>query len=354
MKKPVVLFALVLFVSSCQFNGASREVFSKDKAESWYKQAGWLVGCNYIPGTAINQLEMWQQETYDPGTIDRELGWAEGIGFNVVRVFLHYLIWQENPEAFKQRMDDFLGICARHKIRVMFVLFDDCWYGNARLGPQPKPDPGLHNSYWLQCPRYAEVMDESMYPVFEGYVKDLLGHFGGDDRVVVWDLYNEPGNSHYPQQIFGLLRKVFRWARQAAPSQPVTAGVWKWGADYVEMNEFQLLNSDVVTFHNYGKYEDIKKDIARYKSFGRPVICTEYLARGFASRFRTHLPLLKREDVGAINWGLVYGKTQTVFPWDAPLNGPEPKLWHHDIFHKDGMAYDPAEIKLIKRLSGKK
>lgn len=354
MRVSLITLGFLMFVSSCQTTGVSSQPMSKDDANRWYEQVGWRVGCNFIPSTAINQLEMWQADTYDPETIDRELGWAEQIGFNTVRVYLHYLLWQQDAEGFKSRMDDFLDICSKHNIKVMFVPFDDCWYGNARLGEQPGPDPGLHNSYWLQCPRYAEVMDESMYPVFEGYVKDLLTHFGKDDRVLMWDLYNEPANNHHPQQILPLVKKVFRWARQAGPSQPLTMGVWKWGSDYVELSEFQLRNSDVITFHNYSKYESMKKDIANYKSFGRPVICTEYLARGYNSKFQTHLPLLKAENVGAINWGLVYGKTQTIFPWDAPLNGPEAKPWHHDIFRKDGWPYDSAEIEVIKELTGKK
>jgi len=341
-----ILFALPRFDANA--------VMSKEKVNAWYSKSGWLVGCNFIPSTAVNQLEMWQKETYDPNTIDRELGWAQGIGFNTVRVFLHYLVWQENPEGFKERMDDFLGICARHNIRVMFVLFDDCWYGNAQLGRQPEPDAGLHNSYWLQCPRYAEVSDKAMYPVFERYVKDLLARFGRDERILMWDLYNEPGNNHYPQENLPLVKKVFEWARHAKPSQPLTIGVWKWGPEYLELNNFQIRNSDIITFHNYSKYENMKKDIARYKSYGRPVICTEYLARGFDSRFETHLPLLKAQNVGAINWGLVYGKTQTIFPWDAPLDGPEPKVWHHDIFRKDGRPFDKGEIELIKKLTAKK
>ena len=318
---------------------------------AWYNEAGWPVGCNFIPSTAINQLEMWQKDTYDPNTIDRELGFAEEIGFNTVRVYLHYLVWQQDPNAFKDRIDNFLGICEKHKIRVMFVLFDDCWNGNARLGKQPAPKPGVHNSGWVQCPRYAEVNDVSMEPVFEKYVTDLLKSFGKDDRVLIWDLYNEPGNSHKPKQIMPFLKKVVEWARKANPKQPMTIGVWTGGDNYDEINKFQLDNSDVISFHNYSGLEQMKNDIAKYKSYGRPVICTEYIARGAGSRFETHLPLMKKENVGAINWGLVYGKTQTIFPWGSPLNAPEPNIWHHDIFRKDGSPFDKQEIEIIKSLT---
>jgi len=326
---------------------------SKEQANAWYARTGWLVGCNFTPSTAINQLEMWQKDTYDPNTIDRELGFAEGIGFNIVRVYLHYLVWQEDPNGFKARVDNFLGICAKHKIGVMFVLFDDCWNGNPQLGKQPEPKPGVHNSGWVQCPRFNEVNDESKYPVFEKYVNDLLVSFGKDKRVLVWDLYNEPGNSHKPKQQLPFLKKVVEWARQANPTQPMTMAVWTGGPAHVDINEFQLSNSDVISFHNYSGYEQMKNDIAKYKSYGRPVICTEYIARASGSKFQTHLPLMKAKNVGAVNWGLVYGKTNTIFPWGSKLNSPEPNPWHHDIFRKDGTPFDANEIEAIKKLTGK-
>jgi hypothetical protein len=349
-----ILFSLPCLAaepSSPRFAGEAG--MSKEQANAWYAQVGWPIGCNFIPSTAINQLEMWQKDTYDPNTIDRELGFAEQIGFNTVRVYLHYLVWQQDPNGFKSRMDDFLGICSKHKIKVMFVLFDDCWNGNAKLGKQPVPKPGVHNSGWLQCPRYAEVNDVSKYPVFEKYTDDLLRSFGKDKRVLLWDLYNEPGASHQPQVIFPFLKKVVEWARQANPTQPMTIGVWNRDPNFSQLNEYQLANSDVITFHNYSNYESMKQDIARYKQYGRPVICTEFIARGAGSRFETHLPLLKAENVGAINWGLVYGKTQTIFPWGSPPNAPEPNVWQHDIFRKDGSPFDKQEIEVIKKLTKK-
>jgi hypothetical protein len=354
MRKIFVLIFAVFFVSTCF--GADTGIgqpMSKEQVNAWYAKVGWPVGCNFTPSTAINQLEMWQKETYDPNTIDRELGWAEEIGFNTVRVYLHYLVWQENPDEFKGRVDDFLNICQKHKIRVIFVLFDDCWNGDAKLGKQPEPKPGVHNSGWVQCPRFGEVSNESMHPVFEKFVDDLLRFFGKDKRVLMWDLYNEPGASHKPQVIFPFLKKVVGWARNAGPIQPMTIGVWKWDPNFSALNEFQLANSDVISFHNYSGLEVMKKDIDKFKSYGRPVICTEYIARGAGSRFQTHLPLLKSQNVGAVNWGLVYGKTQTIFPWGSPLNAPEPNIWHHDIFRKDGSPFDVNEIELIKKLTKK-
>jgi hypothetical protein len=343
MKKVNMKIAGVLVVLACFALGAT-----KSKGENF-----WPVGCNYIPSTAINQIEMWQKDTYDHNTIDRELGWAQDIGFNTVRVFLHYLPWQEDPNGFKARLGDFLNICGNHKIVAIVVLFDDCWNGDAKLGKQPEPKPGIHNSGWVQCPRYKEVNDVNKFPVFEKYVKDIVQSFRGNKYLLMWDLYNEPGNSHKPEEVMPLLKEVVGWARFSYPSQPITIGVWNQDEAHKEINQYQITNSDIISFHNYSGIESMKGEIAGFRKYGKWLVCTEYIARGMGSRFETHLPLMKAENVGAINWGLVYGKTQTVYPWGSKLNAPEPNVWHHDIFRKDGTPFDANEIELIKKLTKK-
>lgn len=353
--KHSVLILFLFFGSSCKPDPAplsgSGYRWSEEKALSWQQQHGWLAGCNFTPGTAINQLEFWQAETFDPLTIDRELAWAAGIGFGIVRVYLHDLLWEPDSSAFLSRVEEFLGMADRHNIRVMFVLFDDCWYGNPKRGRQPEPVPGLHNSGWVQSPAYADVMDRSEWPRLERYARGVLDHFRDDERVILWDLYNEPANNHHTAQILPLVEEVFRWARDVDPSQPLTIGCWKWTEENLPMNEFCLENSDVISFHNYGSYESMAKDIARYSSFGRPVVCSEYLARGNKSLFETHLPLMKEHNVIAINWGLVDGKTQTKYPWNHPLGKTDIEPWHHEIFRSDGTPYREPEVDLIRSLT---
>src|SRR5690348_4538476 len=123
-------------------------VWSAEKANTWYSQHKWICGANFLPSNAINQLEMWQAQTFDPATIDRELGWAADIGFNTVRTFLHDLAWEVDPCGFKQRLSQFLEIASRHGIRPMLVIFDDCWNSDPKIGPQPVPQAGVHNSGW--------------------------------------------------------------------------------------------------------------------------------------------------------------------------------------------------------------
>jgi len=128
--------------------------WSQQRANEWFEKNGWMVGCNYIPATAINQIEMWQEETFDPFLIDKELGWAADLGFNTIRVFLHHLVWEQNHEAYLQRIDQFLTIAHKHGIRAMLVLFDSVWDPNPKLGKQPEPKLNVHNSGWVQCPGY--------------------------------------------------------------------------------------------------------------------------------------------------------------------------------------------------------
>jgi len=322
--------------------------WSKKRAWEWYRVHRWLVGCNVTPSTAINQREMWQADTFDPVTIERELGWASDLGFNTVRVYLHDLLWEDDPAGFIARINRFLEIASGQGIKPMLVFFDDCWNQEFKPGVQPEPRPGVHNSGWAQSPCTEKVLAPSTWGPLEDYVKGILDAFGGDDRVLMWDLYNEPGNNSLGTKSLGLLREVFRWAGDADPSQPISVGVW---FDNDELNEFQLSNSDIVTFHDYHDAAHLEAQISRLKGHGRPMICTEYMARTNGSFFKTSLPVFKRENVGCINWGLVDGKTQIKYPWGSKPDSPEPELWFHEVFHGDGTPYLQDEVDLIRRLT---
>lgn len=329
---------------------ASATVWSTEKANNWYAQHKWLSGADYIPATAINQLEMWQLATFDPNTIDKELGWAEGIGFNTMRVFLHSLAWKQDPEGFKKRVDQFLTIAQKHHIQPLFVFFDDCWNKVPQIGVQPAPRTGIHNSGWMQDPGQPASADSTRFPELRKYVLDVMGSFKHDKRILLWDLYNEPGNSGKRDSSLNLLTHIFSWAREVNPDQPITAGIWAW--DLERLNQFQITHSDVLTYHDYEEPEMHLRVVQLLKTFGRPLICTEYMARIRNSRFSNILPMLKRENVGAINWGFVAGKTNTIYAWDMPMaQGGEPIEWFHDIFKADGTPYRQDEIDLIKKLN---
>lgn len=349
----VIIGLLLRVTSSAQVKIIQPEkVWSAEKANAWYKKQPWLVGANYNPATAINQLEMWQADTFDEPTIDKELQLAEAIGMNTMRVFLHSLAYKADPKGFKARMGRFLTIAAKHRIKPFFVFFDDCWNKNPQIGKQPERKLGVHNSGWMQDPGDPNHKEPANFPALEVYVKDILKTFAHDERILLWDLYNEPGNSGKVETSFPLLEKIFTWARTVNPDQPITAGIWSWGPKFIELNKFQIANSDVLSYHCYDGPEQHLRTIEMLKFYSRPLLCTEYMARPRNSTFINTLPMLKRENVMAINWGFVDGKTNTKYQWDTPIaGGAEPKLWFHEIFKADGTPYIKEETDLIKKLT---
>ncbi|MET0244034.1 MAG: 1,4-beta-xylanase [Flavitalea sp.] len=345
-----------------------RAIWTKEKANEWYATQPWLVGCNFITSNAINQLEMFQAESFDTATIDKELGWAASIGMNTVRVYLQDLLWTTDSTGFVSRLNTFLAIAKKHNIRPLFVLFDSCWDPFPKTGKQRDPQPHVHNSGWVQSPGLEILKDTSKQGPLEGYVKGVVGAFAKDDRVLGWDVWNEPDNpnaSAYgkvelpekPNYVLPLLKKAFAWARAANPSQPLTSGVWKgnWSnADSLTpIEKTQIEESDVISFHNYENAAEFQKRIDWLTPYGRPLLCTEYMARGNGSFFKTTLPLAKKYKIAAYNWGLVDGKTQTKYAWDSwnKKYTASPKLWFHEIFQKDGKPYDKAETDLIRSLT---
>jgi len=369
-RRLVVILAVLCTVTLVAQAPATSGRWSEARAAQWYAAQPWLVGSNYIPATAINELEMWQAETFDAVTIDKELGWAEDLGMTTMRVFLHDLPWQQDAAGYRARIDRFLVIAAKHHIKPLFVLFDSCWDPNPRLGPQHAPTPGVHNSGWVQSPGAPALKDPAQYPRLRQYVVGVTAAFGRDARVLGWDVWNEPDNtngSSYGTQepsnkvdlVLALLPQVFAWAREAGIEQPLTSGVWKgdWSADekLSAMERIQLEQSDVISFHNYDNGPEFEKRITWLQRYRRPILCTEYMARGNGSTFQGSLPLAKQYKVAAINWGFVAGKTQTYLPWDSwqkPYVGREPSIWFHEIFKQNGTPYRQDEVELIRTLTG--
>ncbi|MCP9237254.1 cellulase family glycosylhydrolase [Lewinella sp. JB7] len=346
--------------------------WSKERAQAYYDDRPWIVGANYNNRGAINQLEMFQAATFDTAQISEELAWASSIGMNSMRVYLHNLLWEQDSTAFLDRLEQYLGVADRHGISTTFVLFDAVWNPESQLGPQPAPKPHTHNSGWVQSPPERQLPgDRSHFPQFKSYVQGILRHFDGDERIFMYDLYNEPDNNNFGKfpnerantkgdRVFPLLRSCFEWGREVNPSQPLTAGVWigdlrnpdSLGA----FNAFQLNNSDIISFHSYGTPEQLQASyLDVLPRYGRPIVCTEYMARTNGSTFAGYLPVFREQNIGAYNWGLVSGKSQTIYPWsswDSTFTA-EPHRWFHDVFRPDGTAYDSTEVALIKELTAR-
>ncbi len=374
----ILVILLVSSVISLQCGNPFRAVedniitanrWSEEKARSWYAEIPWLVGCNFIPSTAINQLEMWQSNTWDPATIDKELAMAARLGFNLIRVYLHDLAYQQDPDGFLKRIDTFLSIAEKHGIRVMLVIFDDCWLAYPESGKQPEPLPGVHNSGWLESPGMPALKkypnDKLVRRRLETYVKAVLQRFKSDERVLIWDLYNEPGGIWYKRGEGGkkfengaigelclpLLNDVYIWAREVSPEQPITSCFYGRKESVKAATKW----ADIITFHNYSDAQALAKMINDLKKYNRPIICSEYMARHTKSTFLGCLPVMKKEKVGAVNWGLVAGKSNTIYPWaswEKPGVTPEPRIWFHDILRKDGSAFDHKEVEFIRAIAG--
>jgi len=340
--------------------------WSPEQIHAWYAECPLITGSNYAPAYAVNQLQMWQADTFDPDAIHRELAWAASLGMISMRVFLHDLLWEQDRQGFLNRIDQFLGIAHQHGIRTMIVFFDSVWHPFPRLGRQPEPEPGVHNSGWVQSPGATTLTEPGQYPRLEAYVKGVVNHFADDERVLVWDLWNEPGNynvgSYRLREATGkhewelaLLPQLFAWARSANPVQPLTSGIWEgdWSSNsaMTVMSRIQVALSDIVSFHHYLDPKDFAARVNQLKRFGRPLLCTEFLARGFGSTYASVLPVARAEKIGLYNWGLVAGKTQTQYPWSTWRRpGPsEPEIWHHDLLRPDGTPYDEDEATLLRR-----
>ncbi|MBV9480776.1 MAG: cellulase family glycosylhydrolase [Acidobacteria bacterium] len=361
----VLLFILSIGLSAW----AQRPHWSEAEANRWYNHQPWLVGSNFIPADAINQLEMWEAASFDAREIDKELGWAEGLGMNTMRVFLHDLPWQQDAVGFTHRIDVFLSIAHKHQIRPVLVLFDSCWDPYPTSGVQHPPIPGVHNSGWVQSPGANALTHASQYPRLKQYVTGVIGAFVNDPRILAWDLWNEPDNinggsyekiepGNKIELVDRLLPQVFKWARSVNPSQPLTSAVWKgnWSSgDKLNATErIQLDESDIISFHNYSWPEDFREHIAWLTHYHRPLVCSEYMARPLGSTFDAILPIAFKERVAAINWGFVAGKSQTYLPWDSwqrPYVLISPPVWFHDIYSSDGTPYRKFEVELVRQLT---
>ena len=373
--------------------------WSEKRIWDWYDNLPWLVGTNFITSSSINQLEFWQEKTFDVSLIEKELKFSASIGMNTHRVFLHDLLWQQDSIGFLERINKFLEISERNEIKTLFVFFDDVWHPLPKLGKQPKAIPNVHNSGWVQSPGARILYDTLNHDKLESYIKGVVSKFANDSRIIGWDLYNEPGQkgiashniskertielyrkigveitednySNYDlnridpkdkKQVYtlSLLKKTVKWVREINPSQPITIGIYEWDVKWddknnlSELNKYILNNSDIISFHSYGSKNEVLRRVNELENYNRPLLCTEYIAREYQNTFENILPIFNDNKIGAYNWGLVSGKTNTIYPWkswDSTYTQP-PKKWHHDIFYRDGNPYSSDEIEFIKSLT---
>ena len=292
---------------------------------------------------------MWQAETYDPTTIDRELGWAENIGMNTMRVFLHNLVYGAGSEGIREAH----RWVSRRLRRVTIYGRSLCFSTPAGIRIQNwdrsfRRCQGCTTPVGCRHPGPDVLEDPTQVPRLEQYVKGIVGTFANDSRVLAWDMWNEPDNgndSSYERRSEKQKRDYARalaaglcMGSFGAPTQPLTSGVWHGDWSSTAMMT-PLPNpdeqSDVVSFHNYGWPEDFEAHVKMLEQFHRPLICTEYMARGAGSTFDTVLPVAHENHVGAINWGLVQARARRFFPGihgNTRMPPIKPPIWFHDGF----------------------
>jgi len=366
MRSILILTLLMGFVVHAWSANEPRSRWTEEQAWKYMNAQAWPLGSNFLPANAINQLEMFQRDSFDPAEIDKEFSWAEGAGMTTMRIFLHDLLWQQDAKGLLDRVNVVLDLAAKHHIKPVLVLFDSCWDPAPRLGLQHPPIPGVHNPGWVQSPG-IRLADASLQPHFKAYVEGVIGAFANDQRILAWDLWNEPdnpGGGHYPNNLKNkvelvnrTLPLVFAWARAQGPVQPLTSGVWKkqakWGdpTAWSATERIQLTESDIISFHDYSWPETFEARVVSLEKLHRPLLCTEYMARGSGSTIDTILPVAASHHVGMINWGLVQGKMQTYLPWDSwqiPYVQRAPTVWFHDLFYPDGRPYRAREIEILR------
>lgn len=326
---------------------------SCEKINCWLEKYPLPIGINYVTSDAVNSLEMWMKDTFNPEKIEKELATASSTGFNSIRVFLPFTVWKHERKDFLNSFDVFLDICEKNSLSVLPILFDDCAFdfgSEPVYGRQPEPVPGVHNSRWVPSPGFSVQDDPEGLKLCLSYLDDIIGDHRSDAIIIAWDIHNEPGNTKRRSKCMPLLTAAFEEARSISPDQPLTAGVWlHQGND--EVNRWQLENSDIISVHAYTPLERTRELVNKYRQPGRPFFITEWMHRPAGNTIKDHLPYFHSEKIGCWQWGMIVGKTQTNLSWKTMNGGvpePDPQLWQHDLLYPDGTPYDPEEIRMIR------
>lgn len=355
------------------------EQWSHEKAWEWFNSQPQINGFNYTPSTTMGFAEIWQKEYHDEvlETVDRELSLAESLGLNSVRMRLPFEVWQAQHDSFMDNLEDFLTRLDSHGITMMPIFFSDCCvpkeqFKPMEIGVRKEPVWGYFGGSPVtpfdgtEKVGYLAVDEEEVWPQVEKFVKEIVGKYAKDKRIIFWDIWNEPGNMHRGTKSLPLMKLCFQWAREMDPIQPLSAGPCGLGGEFpygylnepwplTEMEAAAVALSDIMNFHFYGDYTHTKKYIDYLRQFGMPMVCSEWLHRPFRSIFETHYPLFKEENVGTYFFGFVNGKRQYNEPWEQIRSMPDIDLtlWMHDIFHSDGTPYSEREIQALREHTGK-
>ena len=354
-------------------------VWSIEKIWEWYNKRPWIRGCNFMSSDCANRIDQWQEYGFEERFENavRELALAAETGFNSIRIIPEFFVWEKEHNGFMERLERYIAAAWANGISCMIVLGNDCVPPKSealqrlKLGEQ-EFDFGYHGGRKISQhgsfsgAGYSILDDPETAESFYKYVHEIVTKYKDDERIIIWDVFNEPGNSNRKSISLPHLKKLFEIIRAINPIQPLTVGVWNYGGDgkfpecLSEIERFGLENSDIISYHNYGTYLTNIKIIKNLKNENRPIINTEWLSRGSKNTVEEMFPLFYLEKIGCYNWGLVAGKYQTYEPWNAIWDNYEKDpdscdwdftKWCHDLYRPSLRPYNPKEIELIKELS---
>ena len=349
--------------------------WSAEKANRWYGKLPWLRGCNFIGSDCANRFDMWQsyRAREKLRTAERELALCRELGFNTVRLWIIFEAWLNEPEFFMEMLERYLTICAENGLSVMLCLAneEDLPQGEfgefecRRVGEQDYA-LGYHQGRFPEPPETAArlkwhyAQSPELAPAFWQMIREIVTRYAEDERILCWNVYNEPGNA-LGEACVPILERMFQEVRSCDPIQPLTADVWRGMGDddWPEHREeaVALQNSDIISFHNYEPFPAFCRAVDRFRTLGRPLFCTEWLHRICRNEVRDTYPLMYLANIANYCWGFVVGKTQTNEPWEMIWEQYEdPHIhtdydftkWQHDLFRPNLRPYDPRETELIR------
>ncbi len=349
--------------------------WSAESANRWYEKLPWLRGCNFIGSDCANRFDMWQSYRAREKllTAERELALCQELGFNTVRIWIIFEAWLNEPEFFMEMLESYLTLCADHKLSVMLCLTNEEdlprgefeAFEGRKVGEQEYA-LGYHQGRFPESPKAAArprwhyAQSPKLAPAFWQMIREIVTRYAEDERILCWNVYNEPGAA-LDEACVPILERMFQVVRSLDPSQPLTADVWRGLGDndwpLHREEAIALQNSDIISFHNYQPFPEFCKAVDQFRTHGRPLFCTEWLHRICHNEVRDTYPLMYIANIANYCWGFVVGKTQTNEPWeltweqyenpDIPTDYDFTK-WQHDLFRPSLRPYDPRETELIR------
>lgn len=347
--------------------------WTKEKAWKWYNSMPWIRGFNGLPSNCVNRIAMWQEYNHKEvfEQIEREFILAKETGFNCVRAVIQFEVWYYEHDSFMDNLEEYFCLADKHGLMVMLVLGNDCTVPKDHFIPvkfgEQKVDWGYHSG--IKKGPHAGGYDQTGYCLLDEdefrdkhfeMVDELARKYAKDERLFVWDVWNEPGNGNRGMKSAEAMKKYFEIIRSYDQIQPLTADCWWVNQERKPKDEIQTLAvelSDIITFHSYNPAWIMVEIIEGLSEYGRPLINNEWLNRLDGCNVADVLPLLYAKRVGSLHWGLMAGFSQTYEPYGSYYSeyikensNVDLTKWQHDIYRFNGLPYDKKEIEIFKSI----